>query len=67
MIKPEHLLTPVQAATRLCVKANTLCAWRIKGVGPAYYHIEGRVYYTQHDLDAYLSSVRHHGKTNDGR
>lgn len=67
MIRPEHLLTPAEAAGKLCVRANTLCAWRAKGTGPAYYQIEGRVYYTQHDLDAYLSSVRHNGKDHNGR
>lgn len=52
------------AADQLGSKPSTLRAWRVKGKGPRYYKIGGKVFYRGADLDAWIEAqVR--GSTSD--
>ena len=57
-----ELLIPLQAATILGVKVETLTQWRCAGTGPAYHRIggahKGAIRYSMADLDAYIASAR---------
>jgi hypothetical protein len=51
----DHLLPTNEAAKYLGgYSSSTLDWWRWKGRGPRYIKIEGRVFYRQSVLDAYL-------------
>lgn len=52
----ETRLDSREVAKRLNVAPYTIKSWRRKGVGPAYTKIEGRVYYTETQIAAYLQS-----------
>lgn len=62
----SNLLTSRQAADRLRIKKNTLCEWRRKGQGPAYYQLGGRIYYAAHDVDSYIARARRPGRDTRG-
>lgn len=46
------------AAEKLGVASQTLCNWRHKRKGPAYYKIGDRVYYSREDIDRFIKSGR---------
>ena len=44
------------AADYVGSKPSTLRAWRVRGRGPRYYKIGGKVFYRESDLDAWIES-----------
>lgn len=44
------------AASFLGSKPSTLRAWRVKGKGPRYYKIGGKVFYREGDLSAWIEA-----------
>jgi hypothetical protein len=56
----QRLLTPDQAGAYLGgVARQTLAIWRLRGQGPAYIKLEGRlVRYEQGELDRYIAKNR---------
>ena len=44
------------AANYLGEHSKTLGRWRAKGRGPRYVRLEGRIRYTQQDLDAFVAA-----------
>ena len=69
MSKPTSLeqrgyLCEADAANFVGAKASTLRAWRVKGRGPRYYKIGGKIFYRESDLEAWIEAqVR--GSTSD--
>ena len=58
MAKPK-LIDCKAAAERLCISAGTLSNWRIKGMGPRFVRIGGKVCYEDDAIDDFiLSGVR---------
>lgn len=58
----EKMLTPTEAANQLQVSTSLLGQMRYRGVGPRYVKVSPRkVFYRQHDLDAYVESVSRQG------
>lgn len=55
---PDERLVPAAAAAYLGMTPATLRNWRSQKVGPAYYRLVGKVWYSQSDLDAWLRSRR---------
>ncbi|MCJ2057655.1 helix-turn-helix domain-containing protein [Methylobacterium sp. J-048] len=52
------------AASQLGSKPSTLRAWRVKGKGPKYYKIGGKVFYKDTDLEAWIE-VQARGSTSE--
>jgi hypothetical protein len=44
------------AADQLGSKPSTLRAWRVKGKGPRYYKIVGKIFYRNSDLEAWIEA-----------
>ncbi len=56
-LNPADLLSPVQAASLLCLSAKTLATWRSTGRHALpYVKIASRIRYRRCDLDAWLES-----------
>lgn len=55
---PDERLSSDDAAAYLGASVATLRNWRSQKVGPAYYRLVGKVFYSQSDLDAWLCSRR---------
>ena len=53
---PSTLLTELQAAVCLSLKANTLRRWRVIGKGPPYLKLGGAVRYRPDDIDVFISN-----------
>jgi hypothetical protein len=55
-----RLMGPKQAAYHLGVSVRTLEDWRtsVPMKGPAFFKMEGRVYYKEEDLDIFLDACR---------
>jgi len=49
----------VDAADYMGLAPSTMRAWRVRGRGPRYYKIGGRVFYKQDDLDAWIEAQVH--------
>lgn len=52
----EPRMTTRDAAKQLGVAEDTLKKWRLKGTGPGFIKIGGRIYYTQEQVNAYIAS-----------
>jgi predicted DNA-binding transcriptional regulator AlpA len=52
----ETLLTPIQAASILQVKPNTLAKWRVTGEGPAFIRIGRAVRYSAREIARFIES-----------
>lgn len=44
------------AASQLGSKPSTLRAWRVKGKGPRYYKIGGKIFYKDSDLETWIEA-----------
>jgi hypothetical protein len=55
----RSFLREAGAAERIDGSVETLRYWRKRGRGPAYYRIEGKIYYDPSDIDLWLSQCRH--------
>lgn len=53
-----NLLNPARAAHLLGVTVRTLDNWRARGIGPAYYRLEGQIRYRTDDIEAWLEANR---------
>lgn len=51
-------LSNAATAERLGIEPNTLERWRMRGVGPAYYRIAGRIFYDPADIDNWIAAQR---------
>ena len=51
------------AAEKIGVVKQTLCNWRFKSKGPAYYKVGDKVYYTDEDLEKFVEAGRVDPKT----
>lgn len=60
---PRNLATPLQVATWLQVKPNTLRIWRQRDRGPRYIKLNGQIRYAWPDVHAWAAQHR----TNDER
>ena len=47
-------LSPKMVQAVYGVKSNTSARWRVNGVGPSYYKLEGIIMYRRSDLDKYF-------------
>jgi predicted site-specific integrase-resolvase len=54
----KKLLKPADVADRFCLSVRTLANWRSRGEGPKFIKINGRVRYSQEDVDAYEKKAR---------
>ena len=45
-----------EAADYYDVSEKTMDGWRVRGVGPRYVKLGGRVFYRQEDLDAHIEA-----------
>lgn len=52
-------LTRKELAARLCKKPNTLDHWAVKGIGPKYLVINGRVLYDLDEVERWEASRTH--------
>ena len=58
----ERLLTTAEAAARLHIGKHTLEVWRMRGEGPVYRKVGGRlVRYAEADLDGFLTDAERGG------
>jgi predicted site-specific integrase-resolvase len=53
-----RLLTSIEAAQELNIKPQTLAAWRVKGIGPAFIKMGHCVRYDAEDLRRYKANQR---------
>lgn len=54
----RRLLTPEQAAMRLGVTKGTLAKHRSAGIGCGYVNLNGRIFYEDPTIDAYINNGR---------
>ena len=54
----EQYLTTSEVSQRLSVNVRTLERWRQNHTGPAYAKINGRVLYSQRDIEAWFDENR---------
>ena len=50
----EPLLTPIEAASILKVKPNTLAKWRVIGEGPPFIHVGSAVRYSAREIARFI-------------
>lgn len=63
---PTVLLTPEDAAQRLCVSLSTLAKWRLTGSGPYYIKLGGRIRYTVDDIEEFITLARRASTSSKG-
>jgi predicted site-specific integrase-resolvase len=61
----EALLTPVEAAEILKVRANTLAKWRVTGEGPAFVHVGRSVRYSARELTRFIDRQTRHSTSEE--
>lgn len=54
-----ELLSPPQLAAELGLPAQTLAAWRARGLGPTYLKVGRHVRYRRPDVTAWLDLQKH--------
>ena len=54
-ILPDGRVSADDAARYLGAASKTLAMWRMRGIGPAWRKVGGRVFYFRHDLDAFIA------------
>ena len=53
----DNLLTPAQVASKLCVKVQTLAAWRTtKKYSLSYVKVGSKILYRQSDVQSFIDS-----------
>lgn len=52
----RRLLTDRDVADQLRISTSTLAKWRMRGHGPAFVKLIGRVAYQQADVDAFVAA-----------
>lgn len=56
-LDPDDLVTPREAALRICVGVGTLAKWRVSGKGPPFLKRNRRcVLYYKRDVDTFLET-----------
>lgn len=53
---PDSRLTTAETANYLGVRADTVAYWRMRGNGPPFLRIGGRINYRIDDLDAWIAA-----------
>ena len=66
MTEETVYLTPLQAARIVGLSAKTLARYRVKGKGPVFAKLGGRVRYLREDVDAWVRSRRRASTRDDG-
>ena len=51
-------MTPKQVADRIGVRQETLYNWRRARTGPAFYKIQGHIYYKPADIENWIAAQR---------
>ena len=54
-ILPDGRVSADNAARYLGCAPKTLAMWRLRGIGPAWRKIGGRIFYFRRDLDAFIA------------
>jgi predicted site-specific integrase-resolvase len=54
----DIMLTEKEAAKRLFAKPQTLNKWRVRGRGPVYLKLAGKVRYRLDDIKAFIEASR---------
>jgi Helix-turn-helix domain len=52
---PDGRLSAADAARYLGHADKTLAAWRLRGIGPAWRKVGGRIFYFRRDLDRFIA------------
>lgn len=65
MVTRMQLVTTEAAAAHLAVTPSALKAWRVRGGGPPWIKVGGRVRYDVADLDSWLKGQRVTGPVRD--
>ena len=55
-LQSRGFLTEKHTGKAINTAPSTLRAWRVKGKGPRYYKIGGKILYKQSDLDAWIEA-----------
>jgi len=55
-VHPDGRMDRKNSAIYLGCAAKTMADWAVKGIGPAYVLVGGRVFYFQSDLDDWINS-----------
>jgi len=55
-LEQRGFLCETDAASYLGSRPSTLRAWRVKGKGPRYYKIGGKVFYKNTDLETWIEA-----------
>lgn len=69
VVSQEHnreLISAKQTARMLGVHPNTLCKWRIRGIGPRYMKIGQKIIYRVSDIDDWLGRRTYDNTTQYG-
>jgi hypothetical protein len=54
-VLPDGRLSAADAARYLGHAEKTLAMWRLRGIGPAWRKVGGRIFYFRRDLDAFIA------------
>jgi hypothetical protein len=54
-VLPDGRLSAANAARYLGHAEKTLAMWRLRGIGPAWRKVGGRVFYFRRDLDRFIA------------
>jgi helix-turn-helix protein len=57
-VLPDGRIAADGAATYLGVAQKTLAMWRLRGIGPRWCKVGGRIFYFRRDLDAFVAGER---------
>jgi len=55
---PRRLWTPDELAGVLRCSISCLNKWRVKGIGPPFVKLDGRILYDEDDVNAFIASRR---------
>jgi hypothetical protein len=56
-VLPDGRLSAADAARYLGHAEKTLAMWRLRGIGPAWRRVGGRIFYFRRDLDAFIAAA----------
>jgi hypothetical protein len=57
-VLPDGRISAEHAARYLSHAPKTLAMWRLRGIGPRWCKVGGRIFYFRRDLDAFVAGER---------